>query len=101
MKYQLVLQWSLPEINFDKLIEIEDLLIERLPADCEVDGHDLGSGEGNIFLVTDNPTTCWEKVWHILEGNNCVSSMRAAYRLMTEDEFVILWPKTLSHFKVI
>ena len=101
MKYQLVLQWPLPEIDFEKLIEIEDLLIQRLPADYEVDGHDFGSGEANIFLLTDNPTTCWEKVWPILQDTEVTGSMRAAYRLMTEGEFVTLWPKTVSHFKVI
>ena len=72
MKYQLVLQWPVPEINFDKLIEIEDLLIQRLPGDHQVDGHDFGSGESNIFLLTDDPKTCWENVWRILGANEIV-----------------------------
>jgi len=101
MKYQLVLQWPLHKISYEKLIEIEDLLAEGLHADHEVDGHDFGSGEANIFLLTDNPTSCWDEIWHILEAHELASSMRAAYRLMTDDEYVILWPKTLSQFKVI
>jgi hypothetical protein len=100
MKYQLVLQWSLSEIDFDKLVEVEDLLVEELPKDC-VDGHDFGSGEANIFLLTDDAISTWEKVRHILETNEVAGSMRSAYRLVTEDEYVILWPKTLSHFTVI
>ena len=55
MKYSLVLQWAPSStLDYDRLIEIEDDLTERLP-ECMVDGHDLGSDEMNIFIFTDDP----------------------------------------------
>jgi len=49
MRYQLVLQWPASSIDdYDSMISIEDSLIEGLPNDSEVDGHDIGSGQ--VFL---------------------------------------------------
>jgi hypothetical protein len=57
MKYQLALQWPASSIkDCDAMIEIEDTLTNHLSKNCEVDGHDVGSGEVNIFIHTDNPT---------------------------------------------
>jgi hypothetical protein len=41
--------------DFDELVVVEDLLIENLPSTSEVDGHDFGSDEFNIFVLTDQP----------------------------------------------
>lgn len=52
MKYQLVLQWPASSIkDYDAMIEAENALIENLSAANDVDGHDVGSGEVNIFRV--------------------------------------------------
>jgi len=37
------------------MIEIEDALIQGLSEGNEVDGHDAGSGEMNIFIRVDDP----------------------------------------------
>lgn len=99
MKYQLVLQWPLSEIGHGRLIEIEDLLIRGLPED-DVDGHDIGSSEANIFVLTDNPTTSWQKIKLFLETCCATNSLRVAYRQLSEEEYVMLWPKELDHFDV-
>jgi hypothetical protein len=55
LKYQLVLQWQLsPTATYDALIEVEDLLIDGLAGVGDVDAHDLGFGEMNIFIWTDD-----------------------------------------------
>jgi hypothetical protein len=54
MKYQLVLQFQAESVQqFDELAVLEDLLVENLPSHSVVDGHDFGSGELNIFILTD------------------------------------------------
>jgi hypothetical protein len=54
MNYQLVLQFRAESVQeFGELVVLEDLLIEKLPEDSEVDGHDFGCGEFNIFILTD------------------------------------------------
>jgi hypothetical protein len=56
MKYQLVLQFQAESVQeFDELAVLEDLLVENLPSHSVVDGHDIGSGELNIFILTDQP----------------------------------------------
>jgi hypothetical protein len=56
MKYQLVLQFQAESVQeFDELVVLENLLVETLPLQAEVDGHDFGSGEFNIFILTDLP----------------------------------------------
>jgi hypothetical protein len=53
MKYQLVLQFQAESVQeFDELVVLEELLVKKLPLDSEVDGHDFGSGEFNIFILT-------------------------------------------------
>ena len=51
LKYQLVIQFSQElEGGFDRLINIEDELDKNLSINAEVDGHDFGSGQMNIFI---------------------------------------------------
>ena len=57
MRYQLVLQFEPNTMDdFDQLVILEGKLIEELGSVATVDGHDFGSGEFNIFVLTDEPT---------------------------------------------
>jgi len=102
MKYQLVIQF--PEnahYDLDWLIETEDKLIEIL-RDSEVDGHDIGSGEMNIFIFTDTPIKTFETVKNILK--NCDSALedtKIAYRDINDEQFYCLWPTGVTEFQVI
>ena len=55
MKYQLVLQYADTDMSYDELVSLEAALEAQLSQFAEVDGHDYGSGEGNIFILTDDP----------------------------------------------
>lgn len=102
MKYQLVLQWSASSVDdYDSIVLLEDSLIEELPSDCEVDGHDAGSGEVNIFILTDSPTKTFEEVKDILKKSDAWSDVRIAYRDLERTEFTILWPTNLKEFEVL
>jgi hypothetical protein len=102
MKYQLVLQ--LPTTNslneYDTIIGIEDLLIEKLTDESDVDGHDAGSGETNIFIYTDNPQRTFEEIIRILSGHTCWPKMRVAYRQADGDKYTALKPKGFVGFSV-
>jgi len=95
--YQLVLQFE--ELDFDTLTEIEDALIEALASSAEVDGHDIGSGEANIFIVTTKPEETFERVRELLAANPSSPNYRAAYRPVTSEQFMALWPPGLSRFR--
>lgn len=92
MKYQLVLQFPIAEnFDFDALIELETKLTFELGSEHDVDGHDLGSGEMNIFIHTNNPNNAFAKVNALLSGQ-LASSLKAAYRIVGTDQFIWLHP---------
>jgi hypothetical protein len=101
MKYQLILQWPSSSIkDYDSMIEIEEVLMEGLGGTGEVDGHDAGSGEMNIFIFTDDPNTAFERVVRLLGTKDFMPDLKAAYRETGQDEFTILYLAGLSHFAI-
>ena len=101
MKYQIVLQWPASSIeDYDAMVSVEDLLIEELPNGSDVDGHDGGSGQINIFIQTDNPEKTFEEVKVILEDRAEWPNIRIAYREIGRSKYVIVWPNNLMEFDV-
>src|SRR5262249_53815624 len=101
MKYQLVLQWPASSIqDYDVMVEIEDILIENLSGSSEVDGHDAGLSEMNIFILTDDPILAFDEIKRTLGGQNYWANARVAYREVTKSSYTILWPKDTKEFKV-
>jgi hypothetical protein len=101
MRYQLVLQWPAASIrDYDAMVGIEDTLIERLSAANEVDGHDAGSGEMNIFIRTDDPERAFAEIEGILGSRDFWVDARVAYREVGGDQYVVLWPTSLTDFRV-
>ena len=101
MKYQLVLQFS-EELygDLDWIIELENRL-EACLVDAEVDGHDIGCGEINIFIHTNDPVATFEVAKNSLEENSAAfANVKVAYRNIQDGSYVCLWPKGLVEFKV-
>ncbi len=102
MQYQLVIQF--PELFFDDLDEIAELE-DRLDAsllDAECDGHDIGSGEVNIFIHTNKPMETYEILKHILEKEHIDRKIiKIAYREIEKDHFICLFPEDLKDFKLM
>jgi hypothetical protein len=101
MKYQLVLQWPAASIDdYDSMVEIENLLIDQLAENSEVDGHDLGSGEMNIFILTNTPEQAFIEVKRIFAARGLLAPTRAAYREIGKEEYNVLWPKGSKEFSI-
>jgi hypothetical protein len=102
MKYQRVLQWPGSSIkDYDEMIATENELIENLSEASEVDGHDCGSGEVNVFIFTDDPELTFSEAKAILGNSDCWPSVRAAYREVAKSHYIAIWPENLIDFKVI
>lgn len=82
------------------MIEIENVLAENLSAASDVDGHDAGSGQVNIFIRTDDPKRAFNEVKTILGTCDYWVDAHVAYREVAASEYTILWPKDLIEFKV-
>jgi len=102
MKFQLVFQWPAATIkDYDEMIAIEDTLVQRLGRFGKVDGHDVGSGQTNIFVHTDYPEQTLIQIMRIFGSKDFMIDLRAAYREISGEKYTILWPKDLDMFSVI
>lgn len=102
-KYQLVLQFPCNSMQeFDAVIELEDALVAELSeSTADVDGHDSGSGEANIFILTSEPSETFERVHAIASrASGLAPVLRAAYRKLDADEYSVLWPPGETRFVV-
>lgn len=98
---ELVLQFPASSIkDYDAMIELEDRITAGLGKLGDVDGHDMGAGEMNIFIRTDHPKIVFDKVVSLLGTQDFMPELRAAYRNVGGDDFVILYPSNLGHFSI-
>ncbi len=101
MRYQLVLQFTANSVDdFDRLVTLEDALIQELAGEAEVDGHDLGQSEFNIFVLTYEPASTFERARKCIGEQAIQYDWRAAYRELTSENYVVLWPPNLHEFSI-
>jgi hypothetical protein len=101
MKYQLVIQFQATSPDdFDDLMVLEDALRKEIGNSSLVDGHDFGSGELNIFVLTNNPDVAFQEVQEVAQRIHPKQRMRVAYRDLAKGGYNILWPPNLTHFNV-
>jgi hypothetical protein len=98
---ELVLQLPGSSIkDFDALVELEDRIVAGLGNLGEVDGHDMGVGEMNIFIRTDNPKLIFEKIMLLLGACDFMPDLKVAYRDVGKDNFKVIYPAGLDHFAI-
>lgn len=94
MKYQLVLQFRGESLqDFDALVALEDRLIAELGTSAKVDGHDFGSGTGNIFIFTSDPDITFWRARQLLQREGRLQSVTAAHRPVHGNDYTVIWPK--------
>jgi hypothetical protein len=100
-KQELVLQLPANSSkNYDALIELENCIAAGLGNLGEVDGHDMGGGEMNIFVRTDHPELAFEKIRLLLGTRGIMSELKAAFRDVGKDNFTVIHPVELDHFSI-
>jgi hypothetical protein len=94
MQYQLVIQFPAENIeDFDSLVKLEDSLIEAIGISANVDGHDFGSREANIFIVTSNPADTFTLIRRNLESKGMLRQCMVAHRELHGEKYTVLWPE--------
>jgi hypothetical protein len=99
MEYVLVVQFPKIVLTYDKAIELEDMFINKLQGVAEVDGHDIGLNEINIFILTNDVTTVFENTMLLLD-DKLKSTVKVAYRNVAAEDYVVLYPNDLISFHV-
>lgn len=94
MDYQLVLQFKGNDLlDFDTLVSLEDNLLELIKPIGDVDGHDMGSGETNIFVLTADPVATFERAKPLLSLASLLDKVCVACREVHSDAFAVIWPE--------
>jgi hypothetical protein len=102
MRYQLVIQFEGSSIaDFDKFSILEKTLSNELGELADVDGHDFGSGEFNIFTFTEYPVETFQRALEVIQGRLPRRRVKIAYREVADENFVILWPSGAKEFKLV
>jgi hypothetical protein len=100
-KQLLVLQFPGASMgDFDRLVALEGVLEKSLGPEAAIDGHDFGSGEGNLFIFANDAAAVFRDVLSRLD-DRARTDLRAAWRDVESDAFTILWPSTLKTFRVL
>jgi len=101
MQHQLVLQFRGDSLeDFDALVALEDDLIDVLGNTAVVDGHDIGSGETNIFIITSEPEITFQRARVALDRSQLLGAVTAAFRPIAGVSFTVLWPTHCHAFSV-
>ena len=101
MQHQLVLQFRGDSLeDFDALVALEDDLVDVLGDTAVVDGHDIGSGETNIFIITSEPEITFQRARVALDRSQLLGAVTAAFRPIAGQSFTVLWPAHCHAFSV-
>ncbi len=101
MQYQLVLQFNGDSLgDYDAMVALEDDLIQELGDIADVDGHDVGVGETNVFIVTSDPESAFQRAKAVLDRSQLFDAVTAAYRPVAGQTFTVLWPPHRQEFSV-
>ena len=101
MKYQITIQISANSTNdFDEMIEFEDELIEILKDIAIIDGHDFGSGEANIFVLTNDQYETYNVIKEKYLNATIKNKYKISCREIKNDNLVILFPDSLTDFHI-
>lgn len=98
MKYLLVLQFATRVVSHMAIDKLESL-IATLHVNASLDGHDIGSGEVNFFVATDEPQKVFNEIMTLLD-DIYRDNVKAAYRASTGGDYIVIWPKNLRGFDV-
>jgi len=92
--FQLVLQFApWGQRPLDDLIALEDQLSAPDALGDSVDGHDIGSGEANIFIITSEPHNALRRALPIVAASTLSSVFAAGVRHLDDDFYKRCWPQ--------
>ena len=86
--------------DFDTFIAAEEFLRQNLSELHDVDGHDIGCGELNIFILTDAPKTLFSEIRRLFGMADNLATAKIAYRETRGETYFVLWPEGVEGFKV-
>ena len=93
MQYQLVLKFRKTSLGSPADVQVlETVLAEALLGTAQLDGHDTGPNDINLFINTPDPASSFRRTKPALERLQLLDRVTAAYRLEGGSRFTVVWP---------
>ena len=93
MQYQLVMRFRKQTLETpDAIAVLEAALSETLAGTARLDGHDTGTREIDLFMMTDDPGAAFRRSKRKLEELALLDKVVVAHRLEGGARFTVLWP---------
>jgi hypothetical protein len=100
-EYQLVFQLrGSSQLDFEEMLGLETELRSAIGDLGEVDGHDMGQDEMNIFVLTKSPIRCFESLRSLPGVARAMPRLKVAFRPLDSDDYEVLYPSGLYRFTV-
>jgi hypothetical protein len=92
MNYQLVLRFRKTDVNAETLRALEIALGQDLAGTAQLDGHDTGARNIDLFVVTADPKSAFRRSKPALERLQLLDRAIVAHRLEGGSRFTVVWP---------
>jgi hypothetical protein len=92
MNYQLVMRFPKASASAETLRALEIALGQDLAGTAQLDGHDTGARNVDLFIVTADPKSTFRRSKPALERLQLLDRVTAAHRLEGGSRFTVVWP---------
>lgn len=92
MQSQLVLKFRRPALDAAGVASLEHQLRDTLGDSVEMDGHNEGVRDIDVFIVTPDPASTFRRCKPVLEQMQVLDRVVAAHRYVGGLQFKVIWP---------
>lgn len=92
MQSQLVLKFRRPVLDTAGVAALEHQLRDTLGDSVELDGHNEGVRDIDLFIITEDPASAFRRCKPVLEQMQVLDRVVAAHRFVGGLQFKVIWP---------
>jgi hypothetical protein len=92
MQSQLVLKFRRPVLDTAGVAILEGDLRDSLGDSVELDGHNEGVRDIDLFIITEDPASTFRRCKPVLEKLQLLDRVVAAHRFVGGLQFKVIWP---------
>ena len=92
MQSQLVLKFRRPALDNAGVFALEASLAQTLADSAEMDGHNAGTSDIDVFIITSDPASTFRRCKPVLEPLQLLDRVVAAHRFVGGLRFKVIWP---------
>ena len=95
MDHQLIVRFPVSAVSdHPAMVRLEAALAGILDDTEELDGHDFGLDEADLFLLTADPVRTFERIKPVLVRAGLLDTLTAAHGATDAEEYTVLWPES-------